>query len=145
MHGLIGQNDCYSTKKCLILPLHIGIPGDSGVTYTRWGNSSCPSSTGAQLVYAGRAGGSHYTHTGGGAEKLCLPNDPDYTFLGQQVSQYLPTFMVQNMNSTVAPTQTSISTTYHVLFAMFLPEPQLSWFLLSLRAHHPGPGSTTAI
>ena len=48
------------------------------MTYTRWGNSSCPSSTGAQLVYAGRAGGTHYTAQGGGAEKLCLPNDPDY-------------------------------------------------------------------
>ena len=50
----------------------------SGVTYTRWGNSSCPRSTGAQLVYAGRAGGTLYTSQGGGAEKLCLPNDPDY-------------------------------------------------------------------
>ena len=48
------------------------------MTYTRWGSSSCPSSTGAQLVYAGRVGGSHYTNNGGGAEKLCLPNDPDY-------------------------------------------------------------------
>ena len=48
------------------------------MTYTRWGSSSCPSSTGAQLVYTGRAGGSWYNHAGGGAEKLCLPNDPDY-------------------------------------------------------------------
>ena len=48
------------------------------MTYTRWGNSSCPSSTGAQLVYAGRAGGSWYGSKGGGAEKLCLPSDPDY-------------------------------------------------------------------
>ena len=56
----------------------IGTSGVSGVTYTRWGNSSCPSSTGAQLVYARRAGGTFYQRTGGGAEKLCLPNDPDY-------------------------------------------------------------------
>ena len=48
------------------------------MTYTRWGNSSCPSSTGAQLVYAGRAGGTDHHASGGGAEKLCLPNDPDY-------------------------------------------------------------------
>ena len=48
------------------------------MTYTRWGNSSCPSSTGAQLVYAGRAGGTLYTDRGGAAEKLCLPNNPDY-------------------------------------------------------------------
>ena len=61
-----------------ILLLMIGTPGVSGVTYTRWGSSSCPSSTGAELVYVGRAGGSHHLHSGGGAEKLCLPNDPDY-------------------------------------------------------------------
>ena len=48
------------------------------MTYTRWGNSSCPGSTGAQLVYAGRAGGTFHATQGGGAEKLCLPSDPDY-------------------------------------------------------------------
>ena len=41
------------------------------------GKRSCPNITGTQLVYAGRAGGSAYTQ-GGGAEKLCLPLDPDY-------------------------------------------------------------------
>ena len=50
----------------------------SGVTYTRWGKSSCPSLTRAQLVYAGRAGGTSYASQGGAAEKICLPNDPDY-------------------------------------------------------------------
>ena len=48
------------------------------MTYTRWGSSSCPSYTGAQLVYAGRVGGTYYSTSGGGAEKLCLPNNPDY-------------------------------------------------------------------
>ena len=52
--------------------------GVSGVTYTRWGSSSCPNSTEAQLVYAGRAIGTKHNTQGGGAEKLCLPNDPDY-------------------------------------------------------------------
>ena len=33
-----------------------------GVVYVRWGHDSCPS-TGAQLVYSGRAGGSHYSHS----------------------------------------------------------------------------------
>ena len=46
--------------------------------YTRWGKSSCPNVTGTQLVYAGRAGGSLWSHTGGGANYLCMPNDPDY-------------------------------------------------------------------
>ena len=30
------------------------------------------------LVYAGRAGGTHYTHKGGAANYLCMPDDPDY-------------------------------------------------------------------
>ena len=48
------------------------------MTYTRWGKSSCPSSTGAQLVYSGRAGGTHDGTQGGSAEKICLPDNPDY-------------------------------------------------------------------
>ena len=50
----------------------------SGVTYTRWGKTACPTSTGAQLVYSGRVGESKYNTRGGAAEKLCLPDDPDY-------------------------------------------------------------------
>jgi hypothetical protein len=49
------------------------------VTYTRWGRSSCPSSTGAELVYSGRAGGTDFESQGGTVEKVCLPEDPDYT------------------------------------------------------------------
>ena len=50
-----------------------------GVTYTRWGKSSCPSTDGTQLVYAGRAVGSaHNSPGGGGGEILCLPLNPDY-------------------------------------------------------------------
>ena len=50
----------------------------SGVTYIRWGHTSCPNSTGAQLVYSGRAGGTRHDSPGGAAEILCLPDDPDY-------------------------------------------------------------------
>ena len=51
----------------------------TGVTYTRWGKSSCPSTDGTQLVYEGRAGGSAYNSSGGGGgEILCLPLNPDY-------------------------------------------------------------------
>ena len=35
-------------------------------------------------MYAGRAGGSWFSHTGGGANYLCMPNDPDYNYLGHQ-------------------------------------------------------------
>ena len=53
-------------------------PRNGGAVYTRWGKSSCPSVTGTELVYAGRAGGSWWSHMGGGANYLCMPNDPDY-------------------------------------------------------------------
>ena len=49
-----------------------------GATYIRWGKSYCPSINGTELVYAGRAGGTHYNTNGGGANKICLPEDPDY-------------------------------------------------------------------
>ena len=48
------------------------------MTYTRWGRTSCPNDTEAQLVYSGRAGGSNYNARGGSAEKICLPDNPDY-------------------------------------------------------------------
>ena len=51
----------------------------SGVTYTRWGKLSCPAATGAQLVYAGRVGGTSHRTQGGAAGKVCMPEDPDYT------------------------------------------------------------------
>ena len=48
-----------------------------GLVYVRWGHNSCPS-TGAQLVYAGRAAGPHYNNRGGGTNPQCLPLDPSY-------------------------------------------------------------------
>ena len=53
-------------------------PRNGGVVYTRWGKTSCPNVTGTELVYAGRAGGSWHRQMGGGANYLCMPNDPDY-------------------------------------------------------------------
>ena len=81
------------------LPGHYGLPGAAGLTgstgqqgpvgpagprsggvvYTRWGNSSCPSTAGTELVYAGRIGGTQYGHSGGGANQLCMPPDPQYS------------------------------------------------------------------
>ena len=49
-----------------------------GAVYTRWGRTTCPNITGTQLVYAGRAAGSWYSYSGGGANYLCLPDDPNY-------------------------------------------------------------------
>ena len=68
-----------------------GLPGprSAGVAYIRWGKSSCPSVTGTELVYAGRAGGTSYSSPGGGAEKLCLPLDPDYINVARSTSANL--------------------------------------------------------
>ena len=60
-----------------------GAPGPAvdGVVYTRWGKSTCRS--GVNRVYAGRTGSSFGGHRGGGANYICMPNDPEY-------SSYIP-------------------------------------------------------
>ena len=60
-----------------------GYPGPKGndaggVVYVRWGHTDCPTNTGAQRVYRGVVGGSHYRHSGGGSNPQCLPCDPRY-------------------------------------------------------------------
>ena len=47
-----------------------------GTVYVRWGHDQCPST--AQLVYSGRAEGSHNKHSGGGSNLQCLPLDPNF-------------------------------------------------------------------
>ncbi|XP_020912369.2 short-chain collagen C4 [Exaiptasia diaphana] len=51
-------------------------PKSGGVQYIRWGRSTCPSD--AKLVYKGRVGGEHYSHTGGGSNYVCLTENPKY-------------------------------------------------------------------
>ncbi len=56
-----------------------GPPGPSGekaggVTYTRWGSTSCP----GEKIYSGRVGGSPWQNQGGGSNYLCMPDDPEY-------------------------------------------------------------------
>ena len=47
-------------------------PSSGGVTYVRWGRTTCPDTTGTELVYNGRAGGSHYSHSGGGGNYISV-------------------------------------------------------------------------
>jgi len=47
--------------------------------YTRWGRTVCPSTPGTQLLYAGRVAGSHHTERGGGANHICLPEQPQFS------------------------------------------------------------------
>ena len=71
-----------------------GPPGqrNGGVVYTRWGKTICPNVTGTELVYAGRAGGSWWSHTGGGANYLCMPNNPEYLEYQPGVQGYSPVY-----------------------------------------------------
>ena len=61
------------------------------MTYTRWGKTTCP--TGAELVYSGRAGGSRHNVQGGSAEKLCLPDNPDYISETAGVTSHHPSII----------------------------------------------------
>ena len=51
--------------------------GGGGVTYVRWGRTTCPDTEGTELVYKGRAGGSHYSHSGGGSNYQCITENPE--------------------------------------------------------------------
>ena len=54
-------------------------PPSGGATYTRWGKSSCPPIQGTEILYSGIAGGTWYGQEGGGANYLCMPQDPEYS------------------------------------------------------------------
>ena len=57
---------------------YTGPPGATrgGMTYTRWGKSSCPHGT--SLVYAGRTAGAGYSSKGSGSNYICLSNSPQF-------------------------------------------------------------------
>ena len=65
-------------------------PRAAGVTYTRWGRTTCPEVPGTELVYAGRAAGTSHNHQGGAADYICLPSDPDYLTEKNGVQGYSP-------------------------------------------------------
>ena len=49
-----------------------------GVTYIRWGRTSCPTGNGTEYVYDGITAGSWYNSPGGGSNYICLVKDPNY-------------------------------------------------------------------
>ena len=56
-----------------------GDPGSlGGAVYTRWGQTTCPTDQGTELLYSGRAGGTDHDHKGGAANYPCLPDNPDH-------------------------------------------------------------------
>ena len=67
-----------------------GPPGTpaGGALYTRWGKTTCPGTLGTELVYSGLAAGSLFSHSGGGANYLCLPKTPEYLISGLPLNTY---------------------------------------------------------
>ncbi len=59
--------------------------GGGGVTYVRWGKSSCPQN--ATLLYSGLTAGTKYNMKGGGTNYLCMPQTPEYLPPDQSGSQ----------------------------------------------------------
>ena len=43
-----------------------------GLTYTRWGRTTCPTQAGTSLIYDGLSVGGHDNFPGGGSNRLCL-------------------------------------------------------------------------
>ncbi|XP_078618256.1 uncharacterized protein LOC144885916 isoform X2 [Branchiostoma floridae x Branchiostoma japonicum] len=68
-----------------------GNNGVGGSVYIRWGRTTCPTDSETSLIYDGIAGGSHYTHSGGGANYVCLPKDPEWGVFtdGNQGTTYM--------------------------------------------------------
>ncbi|XP_078619150.1 uncharacterized protein LOC144886395 [Branchiostoma floridae x Branchiostoma japonicum] len=69
-----------------------GADGDGGGSvYIRWGRTTCPNDTDTSIIYDGIAGGTHYSHSGGGANYVCLPKDPEWGVFtdGNQGSAYM--------------------------------------------------------
>ena len=77
--GLTGTDGKKGEKGETGAPGPPGPPGprSGGVTYVRWGRTTCPDTTGTELVYTGRAAGSHYSHKGGGGNYQCIVEDPE--------------------------------------------------------------------
>ena len=65
-------------------------PRSGGAAYIRWGRTTCPNVTGTELIYAGRAAGTHFTQKGGTNDYLCLPDNPQYLEYGIGVQGYSP-------------------------------------------------------
>ena len=63
-------------------------PPTGGAVYVRWGRTSCPSDQGTELLYSGRAGGTHRYHKGGAANYICMPDDPDHLLYLSGVDGY---------------------------------------------------------
>ena len=103
-----------------------------GWTYTRWGHNACP---GTQMLYTGRMSGVYYNQKWGGANYLCLPNNPSKVHSTHtpriitpiKISGTKYEHLTQNTNIRLLVVMTTM---YRVLFAMLRQEQLKWWFLL---------------
>ena len=79
-----------------------GPPG-GGTVYIRWGNTTCPNISGTELVYQGITAGSWYSNTGGGANYLCLPEEPKYSSYRAGVQGHSPLHGTEYETQTNSP------------------------------------------
>ncbi len=68
------------------------IGASGGVTYVRWGRKSCPYVSGTVLLYHGITAGSLWSNTGGGANYLCMPHNPQYGAYLAGVQNFSPLY-----------------------------------------------------
>ena len=114
-------------------------PRNGGVVYTRWGKTICNNVTGTELVYAGRAGGSWFRHTGGGVNYLCMPNDPDYLQYSPGVQGHSPVYGAEYHTVPWEDhSELFKTTTSPVLCAMLQQGSQSPWSQLKLSVHQHG-------
>ena len=115
-----------------------------GTVYVRWGHDQCSSTV--QLVYSGRAGESHYQHSGGGSNPQCLPLDPNF-LTPISGTQYRTLMYGADIKHTLTVTvifMDVITLMYHVQFVMSVIVLQSTWFLLNTHALQDGPESIMA-
>ena len=82
--GVTAIDLCYVQPPATDMPTTVTPPpppvttGSGGVTYIRWGRTSCPTVDGTEDIYNGITAGSHNSHTGGGSNHICIVKDPRY-------------------------------------------------------------------
>ena len=115
------------------------------MTYIRWGKSSCSNVTGTQLVYAGRAGGTAFNNQGGGAEKLCLPLDPDNINAPRSTSASLySTLHGAEYETHNSPLHNILDQNVPCAVCYASTRATMLMIPAKLGVHLPGPGSTMA-
>jgi hypothetical protein len=80
---IIGQGDWRWSYRIsyMIIITHASFPGEAaiagGASFMRWGKTTCPNTTGTELVYGGTMVGSAWDDAGT-AECLCLHQQPQF-------------------------------------------------------------------